>query len=501
MNKPAKSSTLSAALLSVITLGIMPLTAGARPDAPEATAAERAAVQQAKSFSLAMQKVSRDVLPAVVSIQALKGGQVQQGRRAIPQQRGNDPFEELLRRHFGGDPNDPPTMRAPQSVSTGSGTIVTADGYILTNNHVVEDATAVKVLLADERTLDAKVVGTDPQTDVAVLKIEGEDFPHAKLGDSDEAGVGQIVLAFGSPFQLNQTVTSGIISAKGRHLSDNDRGNVRTAYEDFLQTDAAINPGNSGGPLVNLDGEVIGVNTAIFTRSGGSVGIGFAIPSSMAKGVMDSLISTGAVKRGYLGVDPQQLDLKTAKMLGFDSTKGVLIASVAEDGPAAKAGLKVEDIVTEIDGKPVRDPNSFRTRIASTGPDKPVTLTVIRAGEKQQVKAVLGDRDSLLEQIGSATADNPLGVAVQNIDGELRTRMGPRVSGVVITEVKRDSAAANMGLQADDVIFLINGTAIRDVESFKAAAATIDIRKGVRLGVRRGNASQIFGYQNQNADR
>ncbi len=447
-----------------------------------ASPAEEAALARAVDVSLAFQAIARNVTPAVVSIQAV----TEQRVRGFS---GDEAFDELLRRHFGGGGGG-----VQRGASTGSGVIVSADGYILTNNHVVENATRVRVQLDDGREVDAKIVGTDPDTDVAVLKIEGNGFSFAKLGDSDDTNIGETVIAIGSPFGLSQTVTSGIISAKGRRISGTARGNVSTQFEDFLQTDAAINPGNSGGPLVNLRGEVIGINTAIFSRTGGSVGIGFAIPANMARSVMESLISTGKVQRGWLGVSYQPLNDQLARMAQFAGSAGVYVSNVVPGSPAEAAGLKPDDIIVEVNGRPVRDANAFRARIATMPPDRDVALVVFREGKKTNLTARLGNAAQALAATDDTTpADNPLGVAVRTVNDQIREEMGDRrAEGVVIVSVKPGSPADQLGLQPGDVIFRLNRAVLRDVAGFKEVVDQADLSRGVTLGIRRNGMDQTF---------
>jgi len=382
--------------------------------------------------------------------------------------------------------------------SLGSGVIVAADGTILTNNHVVEQAEDIRVTLKDGRELAAKVVGTDPRTDLAVLRIDGKPGGLAPLpiGDSSRLRLGDVVLAVGNPFGVGQTVTMGIVSATGRsHMG-------LAAYEDFIQTDAAINPGNSGGALVNLRGELIGINTAILSRSGGYQGVGFAIPTQIARPVMDSLVKNGTVVRGWLGVDMQDVDDKLAAGLGLSVKRGVLVSGVATGSPAERAGLRRGDVVVELDGAAMTSSNALRTRIAMLGPGASARLGVIRDGKRLEVRAVLGklagDHERPAPVAGGTRGAGMLdGVTVAAIDPAMRKRfhIGDQVSdGVVVTAVAPDSVAAGMGVEVGDVILEVNRqpvkSAARLVELGKAAGNQLVIllyRRGatVYLALRR----------------
>ena len=340
-------------------------------------------------LSRSFQHVAQALRPSVVSIRSVR--KVRAANPARPNE-ARPEIPEELRRFFDDDTFERfLEPRAPegsfQRQGMGTGIIVSEDGYILTNNHVVRDADEVEVILSTNRKLKAKIVGTDKATDVAVLKVEASGLAAARLGSSENMKVGQWVLAIGSPFGLDQTVTAGIVSAKGR-------ANVGiTDYEDFIQTDAAINPGNSGGPLVNLQGEVIGLNTAIASRSGGSTGVGFAIPSDMVRRIMESILDKGRVDRGWLGVGIQDLNEELAKSFGLTSTRGALVGGVLPDGPAAQAGLKSGDVILKVGGKEIRDANHLRHLIAGIAPSKKVKLEVFREKKSIDMEVVIGLRD------------------------------------------------------------------------------------------------------------
>ncbi len=402
---------------------------------------------------------------------------------------GGNPFDDpFFRRFFGEEPDK--KFRQPkerQEQGLGSGVIVSSDGYIVTNNHVVEKADDIKVLLNDKRSFKGKIIGTDPKTDVAVIKIDAKDLPAIVMADSSQLQVGEMVLAVGNPFGLNQTVTMGIISAVGRA----NMGIVD--YEDFIQTDAAINPGNSGGALVNLRGELVGINTAIFSRSGGNMGIGFAIPSNMARSVMTSLIQHGKVIRGWLGVSIQELTPELAKEFGAGDTQGALVADVLDDSPAAKAKLQRGDVIVAYKGTPVRDPGHLRSMVAETPPDTTVAVTILRDKDRKDVKMVIAE---LPKEMAKASQNGPesakgehalAGVTVE--DNKERSGPGRGKGGVVVTEVEAESPAERAGVHVGDVILEINRKPIRSVSDFDKLAGQLGAKTPALLLITRGNAT------------
>jgi serine protease Do len=432
------------------------------------------------------------VAPAVVTVRSER-------RVRAPQQHPfmDDPFF----REFFGDRMPQQQQQPRVERGLGSGVIVTADGYILTNHHVVDGAENIKVDLSDRRTLDAKVVGSDPPSDLAVLKINASSLPVLTLGDSDRARVGDVVLAIGNPLGLDQTVTAGIISAKGRATGLGD-GN----FEDFIQTDAPINQGNSGGALINTGGELVGINSQILSPSGGSIGIGFAIPSNMARGVMDQLIKTGKVRRGQLGVIVQTVTSDIAQSLDMKDVRGVIVGSVQPGSAGERAGLKQGDVIVALNGQPVNDSNSLRNRVASTPPDSDVTLTVVRDGREQQVKATLGEFKPPAERADENAGDgnsgsggastSKLGVTVEPLTADIARQLNLPAGkqGVVVSELDPAGPAADAGLQRGDVIEQVNRQPVRSAADLTAALARSGTRPVLLLVTRvtRGQSATIF---------
>jgi serine protease Do len=402
--------------------------------------------------------------PAVVNIFSSK----------VVRQRGAEmsPFfnDPMFRRFFGdefGPGPDVPRERRAQSL--GSGVIVNPAGYIVTNNHVVEGAEEIQVILSDKRQFRAKIIGTDKKTDLAILKVEAKDLPALRLGDSSKAEVGDIVLAIGNPFGIGQTVTMGIISATGRGGLNIEQ------YEDFIQTDAAINPGNSGGALINSSGELIGVNTAILSRSGGNQGVGFAIPSNMTRHVMQQIEKHGKVVRGYMGVNIQAVTPEMAKAFGRPNEAfGALIAEVTPDSPAQKAGLQAGDIITELNGNRVEDSRKLSLAVAELAPGTTARLKVIRDNATREFAVVLGQLPDDERGTGGEFSEGNLlgGVSVDDITPALarQLRISPGITGVVVTEVSPASGAAAAGLQRGDVIREVNRRRVNNVNEFRAEA-------------------------------
>jgi len=444
--------------------------------------AAREQLALANDLSQGFQYVAKTLRPSVVSISSVKRIQpVVRGPRRPRYPDGFSPFfnDDFFDRFF--------EFQIPEGGleqrGLGTGLVVSEDGYLLTNNHVVREADEVNVTLSDDRKFTAKVVGTDDKTDLAVLKIEATGLVAAVLGDSESVEVGEWVLAIGSPFGLAQTVTAGIVSAK-------DRANMGiTRYEDFIQTDAAINPGNSGGPLVNLRGEVIGINTAIASQTGTYMGVGFAIPSRIAKEVMGAIIRDGKVERGYIGAGIQDLSPELAQSFQFDSTEGVLVGQVVPGGPADKAGLQQGDIIVEFNGNPTHSVSQLLNAVAATAPNSKTKVVVFRNREKKTLSIVVGRLDD--EQLTFSRDrgnSSDLGITVQTLTPEIARQLGVDEGdqGVVVTEVDPGSLAAAAGIRPRDMILAVGNSRVRNVADFNEAMSEHDLAEGIRILVNTG---------------
>jgi serine protease Do len=407
---------------------------------------------------------------------------------------GDDPFSEFWRRFFGDQFGGPGAPEGGPRRGLGSGFIIDATGLILTNNHVVENANKITVKLADDRELTAKVVGRDPKTDIAVIQVtDGKgSFPVAPLGNSSNLQVGEWVVAMGSPFGLDNTLTAGVVSAKDRNIGVG-------SYDNFIQTDASINPGNSGGPLVNLRGEVVGINTAIFSRSGGNMGIGFAIPIDLAKEIVPQLVKSGKVTRGWLGVSIQRVTPEIAEPLGLEKSRGALVSSVSEGGPAAQAGMKAGDVIVEYDGKQVDDSNQLPIMVARTEVGKNVKATVIRDKQRVPITVKIGE---LKEQEVAASAPQPgrLGLTVQNVTPEMAESLGlNRANGVVVTSVQPQSAAAEAGLRRGDVVLEVNRTSVANSDEFQKLTNQAEPGEHLLFLISRGGSNLFLALRSPGA--
>ena len=402
-----------------------------------------------------------------------------------------DPMDEFFRSPFGPfgpfGPQGPMPPHEPHGGGMGSGVIVSPDGHIITNNHVVDGANELTVTLPDKREFKGKIVGTDPKTDLAVIKIDASNLPHVRWGDSSKLQVGEYVLAVGNPFGLNSTVTLGIVSALGRgHMGI-------TQYEDFIQTDAAINPGNSGGALINTAGELVGINTAIVSQTGGYQGVGFAVPANMAKPVFESLVKTGKVVRGYLGVAIQDLTQDLAKSFGLKQAKGALVSSVAEDSPAQRAGLKQGDVIVAYQGKPVEDAAALQREVTHTPVNTKATLKIVRDGREQEVTVTIGEQAETVKVAGAdfSTENALAGVEVQSLDLQAARELGlhGKVQGIVVVNVEPDSLADRAGLAQGDIIKEINRQPIKSVRDYEKIVSNLKKDESVLLLINRSGAS------------
>ena len=422
--------------------------------------------------------------PAVVNISTVQ-------MRKTAQQSPSSPFgdddaaNDLFQRFFGG--RMPP--RGPQQQKgLGSGFIVDPNGTIVTNYHVVDGANKITVTLSDGRTFEGKVLGKDQKTDIAIVKIDAaKDLPAVPLGDSDRLEVGEWVMAIGNPFGLDHTVTSGIVSAKGRHIGSGP-------YEDYIQTDASINPGNSGGPLINLRGEVIGINTAIFSQSGGNIGIGFAIPSNMVTELLPQLKSNGKVVRGFIGTTIQKITPDLAESMGLKQAQGALVADVAKSSPAERAGLKSGDVILEFDRRAIKDSADLPLQVARVAPGTTVQLKVLRAGKELSLPLTVGELKD--KEVVASVEKSDLGLSVQPMTAALAEQLGmARAEGVVITAVEPGSAADDAGLQRGDVISEIAKRPVRNLADYKSAIEKAENNKSLLFLVKRGESNLFLALK------
>jgi serine protease Do len=400
---------------------------------------------------------------------------------------GPNPFGNAFRDFFGNDEffdkffggNNGPRREFKQK-SLGSGVIIDKDGYILTNNHVVEKATSIKVKLSDGKEYDAKVIGKDAKTDIALIKVNARNLPVSVLGDSDKLEVGDWVLAIGNPYGLDHTVTAGIVSAKGRVIGQGP-------YDDFIQTDASINPGNSGGPLFNLRGEVVGINTAIIS---GGQGIGFAIPVNMAKALLPQLKTSGKVVRGWLGVVIQKVTPELAKSFGLKESEGALVSDVMDDSPASRVGIKRGDVIVAFNGTPIKDMEQLPKAVAATEVGKKVKVKLLREGKPLEIEVTIaeGREEKREARAGAPEIEKNFGLVVQNISGEIARHLGVSdTKGVIVTDVQQGSPADEADIRAGDIIREINRKVVRNVEDFREIMGRAKATEGIVMLVKREN--------------
>jgi serine protease Do len=441
------------------------------------------AMKIARALSTVFENVAQTITPSVVSVISVQ--KPKQRAPRVPTGPETDPFRQYFGdRFFERFFREMPDVARPQQ-GMGTGFVLDREGHILTNNHVVGGADEITVKLHDKRTLKAKVVGADPKTDLAVLKVDARDLVPAELGDSDKLKTGEWVVAAGNPFGLNNTITTGIVSAKGRSSLPLD-----LQYQDFIQTDAAINPGNSGGPLVGLDGRVVGINSAIASGTGGYMGIGFAIPINIAKSVAESLIKHGRVVRGWLGVGIQDVSKELAAKLGYRGEGGAVVGDVSVDGPADKAGVKSGDIVVRYDARPVENVNQLRFMVASTAPGTKVEVELEREGQAKSVTIKIGELKGEAEQGVRGEEEEggaALGLSVEPLTADLARRFNAKTSeGVVVAEVSPFGLAANAGIQPNDIIVSVEGRKVSSAAEFQKEVKRGDLKKGVLLVVETG---------------
>ena len=482
------------AVLGLLVIGSV---AGLLPGASFGTTAQ---AQSAPTRSFA--DVAQRTMPAVVNISTTQKAErrTQKRQRQFPPMPGpgqpnpfgeGDPFEEFFRR-FGPNPNQPPSG---QRRRLGSGFIISEDGYIVTNNHVVDEADTITVRLSDDEEYEAKKIGSDDRTDLALIKIEAQQpLPVVPLGQSSTLEVGNWVMAIGNPFGLSQTVTVGIVSAKGRVIGAGP-------YDDFIQTDASINPGNSGGPLLNLQGEVVGVNSAIFSRSGGNVGIGFAIPIDLAKSIVDQLKEKGSVTRGWLGVMIQSVTPELAKSFDLPEAKGALIAEVTPDSPAAKAGLERGDIITSFKESEIVDSRDLPALVAQTPVGNPSAVKVLRGGKEQTFTVILGklpDQQQAKAESGESSEEN-WGMTVSDLTAEIRQdlKLKDDQQGIVVTAVELGSPANQAGIRRGDIVEEINRKAVASVQDFAKAISEMKEKESLLLLIRRNTFTSFFALRKE----
>jgi serine protease Do len=426
--------------------------------------------------------LAKTIGPSVVNIATT---QVRRPAQGVPAPFGGDQrFNEFWERFFGGQlPRSPQRQRG-----LGSGFIIDSDGTIITNHHVIDGAEKIVVTLADGKSFDARVLGADQKSDIAIVKIDAkQSLTAATLGDSDQLDVGEWVMAIGNSFGLDHTVTTGIVSAKGRHIGAGP-------YDSFIQTDASINPGNSGGPLVNLRGEVVGINTAIFSQSGGNIGIGFAIPVNLARELVPQLKDKGKVVRGYLGVTIQKVTADIATTMGLKSEGGALVADVAEGGPAERSGIKAGDVIVEFNGKAIKDSTDLPLEVARVAPGKTVQVKFLRDSKQSSIAIQIGElKDS---EVVAESRQDDFGMTVQPVTAAMVQSLGlERAEGVLVNSIQPGSAADEAGLRRGDVITQINRGTVRDLADYKREIARAENGKSILFLVKRDKGSLFLAMK------
>ena len=427
--------------------------------------------------------LAEEASPAVVNITSTR--EMKQ-RNSYGRGFGDPRYEEFFERFFGQQPRpSTPRENTRPVVSTGSGFIISEDGYLLTNNHVVEDADEITVSLGDRREYSAEIIGADPRSDVALLKIEAENLPILKIGNSSNLRVGEWVVAIGSPFQLRFSVTSGIVSAKGRSIPNGSD----STYVPFIQTDVAINPGNSGGPLFNLDGEVIGINSQIYTRSGGYMGVSFAIPIDYAMDVADQLKENGYVARGWLGVSIQEVTSELAEALGMEVPKGALISQIIADSPAENSGLKEEDVILFFDGEEIFYSADLPLTVGAIRPDSKVNAMILRDGLKKTITVTVGELPKDPALAFNETQQNFLGLVVEDQINDGRRLY---IEGVIVTSIDPDGLAYESGIRRGDIVYSLGRAKISNVNDFKEILSGLDQEKSTTIGISRNGNKRIL---------
>jgi Do/DeqQ family serine protease len=478
---------LAAALAATFAIGgAIGFTSHRQPQSLIPAASASNAMNGMAALTMSFAPIVKNAQPAVVSIASTKVVKISGGDEGL-----SPLFDDpMFRQFFGDGPQNRFGKQGEQrEQGLGSGVIVAADGYILTNNHVIDDANEIRIYTSDKRELKARVIGADPKTDIAVVKVEAKNLPTLPFADSSQAQVGDIVLAIGNPFGVGQTVTMGIISATGR-------GNLGIEdYEDFIQTDAAINPGNSGGALINASGQLIGVNTAILSRAGGNQGVGFAVPANLARTVMNQLLKNGKVVRGYLGVMIQPVTPEIAKAFNLPDARGALVGEVTPDGPAARAGLAQGDVIIELNGARVDDNRELRLKIGQLAPGSAIRLKLLRDGNPREANATLGELPNEKEAAsdGKPESGSPDGLSVENLTPQIARRLGLQssASGVVVTGAQDGSRADDAGLRRGDVIQQVNRRPVNNVAEFERAMKQAGDKSAVLLVNRNGHTSFV----------